>query len=171
MIFNRPTAYRLTTKIYGNLQEPIYMGLPTQDNPFGTVCGILNLSHSDITTKAHAKCCFKISPKWVTIPPEVICNETWIKRGVNWHVSSQFSLCYILGDEWRDGIKNFASRLSMEKVENIATFWCLKNTKALLYKHRQASDLGINEWPSKWDYWGHYDLGQKEYNKCRRNRR
>lgn len=170
MIFERPRAYHLATKIYSQLLEPRSLGLPTEHVSVGRVSGVLNLScHSEIT-EANAVCRFEISPDWMNRPPRVVCGEVWVRRNIDWHVFKDSALCYVLDDEWRDQMEIFRKDCDLQDLEDIAVFWCLRNVRALLYKHRQAADLGIERWPSQWDFWEHGDRGRQDYILSKRRR-
>lgn len=164
---NDPLSFYLTTKIYSALEEPKYIRPPRSENGIGEVRGVLNLTYAKTITKAKAECIFRIPPNWLLRPPAVICKEEWVKQGEQWHVQDSV-LCYVLDHEWRDFLNKLKSKNFQDELENIAAFWCIRNTKALLYKHRQANDLNLTEWPQKWDFWDHGDKGREEYAQSKR---
>jgi hypothetical protein len=166
-LLGRPKSFRLTMRLYAHLNEPRVLTLPTESRPTGKVRGILNLSNGETRTKKDAMCEFEIDSDWMSKPPKVNCFESWIKVGANWHVYEDSSLCYVLGDLWRDFLRDIEKKMPLE-LDDLAACWCVANVKSLLYRHYRASELRLTTWPSEWDFWGHGDKGRQEYELSKR---
>lgn len=125
--------------------------------------GELHLSHGRIETSLTAYIEIIVWRDWLSRPPRVVCKENWMRMGDEWHVYEDYSLCWVLDDQWRDILTGYLKTLRNEEVELIASTWCLTNAKDLIYKHHLAKRLGLKSWPKEWIAWRHGDQGKRDY--------
>ena len=119
--------------------------------------GRLKLSHDGLATEETASVVIEVPKQWLTIPPLARCYETWIKRGVEWHSSSNFDrvLCYVFTGHWEHHLGMLSSRDLDKSVAHYAANWCINSLAWLLYRHLYAHDHGITEWNPAWGGWAH----------------
>lgn len=162
----RTPAFHLGIKFYNSLEEPKTFSFPFDREDF-YVKGMLNLSHGKIVTTVNAKVSIAIPCDWVKLPPKVRCQEPWVKIGMDWHVYSDRSLCWILSDEWRDVLEIQTLRLQLQEFEFFAAGWCMNNSKDLIYKHYLAEKLELKQWHPDWPAWRHGQAGRADYSRER----
>lgn len=97
-------------------------------------------------------------------PPEVRCNEPWVRTGAEWHNGPP--LCWVLEDEWRDRMNWRGKRLGAVLAEGPK--WLVANVGSLLSRHFAAHCDGLMSWPESWPAWPHHGAGTREYRKLRR---
>jgi len=100
-------------------------------------------------------------------PPKVRCNESWMRKGPEWHNGPP--LCWILERQWRD-----AMGWRGKPVQSIMTegrLLLLRGVRNLVNRHHFAHLDNLDTWPEEWDSWGHFDAGTREYERQKRSRR
>ena len=112
-------------------------------------------------SKLKATCVISLSTGWTTTPPVVYCTNPWVTRDREWHVGDSGNLCYVLDAEWRDRIRDVASRHEMDGVAAYAAEYLMRNTQWLMQRHIVGHQQNIKEW--SWAGWGHDQKGQAEY--------
>lgn len=119
--------------------------------------GRLGLSHDEVATRETASVTIEVPQQWQTIPPLARCYETWIKRDVEWHSSSNFDrvLCYVFPGHWEHHLGMLSSRELDKSVAHHAAIWCINSLAWLLYRHLYAHERGITEWNPAWGGWAH----------------
>jgi len=102
-------------------------------------------------------------------PPNVWCNEPWMKIGADWHNDSKNGMCWVLRQEWCDAMnwENKAVPTIIDEGQN----WLLKSICCLINRHYFAHKYNLTAWPKKWDYWGHSDKGARQYEREKRLRK
>ncbi|MCB1225714.1 MAG: hypothetical protein KDK99_07900 [Verrucomicrobiales bacterium] len=119
--------------------------------------GRLSLSHDEVVTGETASVVIEVPQQWQTIPPLARSYEAWIKRGVEWHSSSNFDrvLCYVFTGHWQHHLGRLSSRSLDKSVAHYAANWCVNSLAWLLYRHLYAYEHGITKWNSAWGGWAH----------------
>jgi hypothetical protein len=119
------------------------------DATSAVVSGDINLSHDDVKTTITARCEIRVFPDWTSILPEVLCSESWVRSGADWHAGDGY-LCYVFDDEWQDLVSFVRSEEGQVPAATYAANLCLRNTRWLLYKHHIASITNMTKWPANW---------------------
>jgi hypothetical protein len=124
---------------------------------------MLNLSHDDVRTFKRARCGFKFTPEWQTIPPGVQCSESWVRKDWNWHAGDRGVLCYILDEQWKDHVGQVMAEEGIVAAARYAAILCLRNVRWLLYRHYISSITNTALWPKDWPAWPHGEPARAEY--------
>lgn len=111
-----------------------------------------------------------ISSSWETRCPQVRCREKWMKKGADWHISDDGTLCYALTNHWADAIKELESKLPVLCFIEISAQWMIDCVQWLLNAHLYAHQFDMERWPDEWASWPHYDKGVKKYQKLYQNK-
>jgi len=121
---------------------------------------------------AVAQCSIIIDLSLFSSPPPVVCHESWLKLGAEWHASpSDKSLCYVFGLEWKDKLEDIVTTHGYFVAAQVAKEWLLRNVQWLLNKHVLSDQLNLTEWPNEWAYWPHGSaLATTQYERAKRNR-
>lgn len=159
-LFGRSPAFHLAIKMRSDLQ---CLKAPPLGDKDIQLTGKLNLSHGRIETSLSACLEITVWEDWFNQPPKVVCKESWMRIGEDWHVYEDYSLCWVLDDQWRDVLAGYMQTLRNDEVELIASTWCLTNVKDLIYKHRVAQRQRLKSWPTEWIAWRHGDQGRRDY--------
>lgn len=119
--------------------------------------GRLGLSHDDVSTEETASVTIEVPQQWQTIPPLARCYESWIKRGVEWHSSSNFDrvLCYVFDGHWRHRLGQLSAKGLDKPVAHYAASWCANSLAWLLYRHLYAHEHKLTRWNPAWGGWPH----------------
>lgn len=137
--------------------------------------GDLNLSHEDVRTRVSATCSLEVSENWANFGPSLRCTAPWIRgqdvRDPDWHVNSDGSLCYVLGDQWRDAINYARQNIALSEVDSYAAFYAVNSAKWLLFRHLESYRMGITRWSDHWPAWPHHEAGRRAYRQWRENRK
>lgn len=104
-----------------------------------------------------------VDSDWRTKPPFVFCKEFWIRQNTDWHVNENGSLCWVLGDQWRDAISNFEQLTSGFGVCEAASHFLIRNVSYLLDCHRVGHERAIREWDQNWSAFLHGSRGVDQY--------
>ena len=112
-------------------------------------------------SKVKATCIVSFSTKWLTAPPVICCPNLWVRRETNWHVGTDGTLCYVLDAEWKDRVRDVATRHDVDGVAAYAAEYLMRNTRWLLQRHLVGDQQNIKKWI--WEGWSHNQKGQAEY--------
>lgn len=157
MLILAVATLNLACKLHDDLIKPREMRLNGRPDSF-TVKGGIRLKE----TSAH--CSFWIAPTWTIRNPVVVCHESWLRTGADWHAYTDGSLCYVLDQEWHDVMNSVVGRDGILVAADAARLWITRNVAWLLSKHLMADDLGLTTWPADWPFWPHgSDQAKRKY--------
>lgn len=102
-------------------------------------------------------------------PPTVLCVESWMRTGAEWHNHLDEGMCWVLHPLWRDamGWKGKSNRAIMEQ----GCAWLINDVRCQINRYFNAHLEGLTSWPAEWDFWSHYGKGVIEYQRENRLRR
>ena len=121
-----------------------------------TITGALPLAEEGFSTRATARCIFKLNSSWPSTIPEVTCLEPWLRRkSPEWHAGHNGVLCYEFSLYWARELPIMVEKYTHGLTADWAARWLLHSTRLLLNKHLFAFRNGVTEWPRGWDYWPH----------------
>lgn len=96
-----------------------------------------------------------------SVPPPVWCREEWMRDEPEWHNSARTGMCWVLQEQWRDGLD--WSGKALPAVLQEARMWMFSAVRQLISRHYYGHLKALKTWPKEWDSWGHYQAGAKEY--------
>lgn len=105
----------------------------------------------------------RVNPDWWNQPPDVICTEFWVRKEADWHVNDNGTLCWVLGNQWRDTISIFDQKSSSSGVCDAASFFLIRNVTYLLNCHRMGHEKAARDWDPSWSAFLHGSLGVDQY--------
>ncbi len=147
-------AWRLAELVNKNLTHPVFR-VDGKGLSQAAVRGELNLAHDGIVTDVVAECEFSFVKEWRVQMPKVTCFSPWIRKGGDWHIYNDGSLCWEFDLMWRDKIAEVEKKEGSISVIQLAGAWIIHSAQWLLYRHHYAAIHGITTWPSNWPYWRH----------------
>lgn len=98
-------------------------------------------------------------------PPQIYCDEPWVRRDVDWHVYPDGGLCWVLPRQWRD-IQAWLGK-PKKRIAVDGAKWMFESSQLLLSRHLLASETGIVSWQDEWGEWAHGSEGIKQYERNR----
>ncbi len=94
-------------------------------------------------------------------PPQAWCHESWMRDDQDWHNRKKRGMCWVLEQEWADGLDWSGKPLGAVLME--ARHWMLPAVRQLIVRHYLGYRKDLKKWPKEWDSWGHFSKGDKEY--------
>jgi len=153
-LFEQSAVFNLTTAIRDDLLNPGALFQRPGGFQIG-VHGLLLLHDFAAETTYPANCIFIASTEWRHVPPKVFCSESWLKKGIDWHVLPDGSLCYEFFKRWADRVSIVNTSNEVHDTVQYAARWCVNGSRRLLEKHLFADRQNIKAWPKQWDAWPH----------------
>lgn len=106
-----------------------------------------------------------LSRRPFVFPPLVICQETWVRRNIEWHCDPRFRVfCWVLPKAWED---HFAKRAVNQDDSRVmakdAVIWLVEAMTIQLSRHWISTTEGMYEWPPEWEDYSHDQDGVNEY--------
>ena len=130
------------------------------------IAGRLALAMDGLASKKTAFCVFTVPEDWLRNIPVVTCKEPWVRKGDEWHVHVDYSLCFEFAPKWTRDLLVLVERHTHGLTTEYATTWLLNSTRLLLNRHVLAERTGMKMWPKNWDFWPHgFDAAKKELEK------
>jgi hypothetical protein len=160
--------WNLAGAIKPNLKEGALMSCAAFARQ-ATVVGDVNLSHGNLKTKVCANIRIVINCNWRKREPTVYSAPSWLNRQPGkleeWHIYHNYSLCWVLPQEWSDTIANWDNNpsLSKEDVVGMSAGYLLNNVRYLLFRHYEGTRRKLVDWPTEWDAWPHGKGGERAY--------
>jgi hypothetical protein len=99
--------------------------------------------------------CAAISNNWITKIPKlyVLPDPPWLKKGADWHVFPDRSICFEWRERWTEHLSLIAA--TSADLADIAAQW-MKNAAAhVIHVHHTCHILGRTSWPKAIPVWPH----------------
>lgn len=125
--------------------------------------GRLSLGSNEMATRSAALCRVIVDDQWIDKPPVVTCEESWIRKGVSWHISPEGVLCWEYNEYWRNEVARVVELATHGQAAEFGTIWLVRSVRNLLNRHLFAYRTGIKEWRPEWNFWAHGRSAAKEY--------
>jgi hypothetical protein len=109
----------------------------------------------------------RIHPTWFQTVPLVSAKADWLTPGMDWHINSNYTLCWDIDERWRDRCRLTFNILDPWHAYHDLSVWLKSSVCHLLEENLIARQAGLNRLRESCVQFAHGDAGKMEYEKER----